>query len=514
MQSMWCGRFLLVGLASVLLAGCAALPKVTDKAVSSALPTPSSGALMEVSRQLASEQASGESSLLLLESNREALSWRLALIDSAQSSIDIQLYLWYSDASGTLLLDRLLKAADRGVRVRLLVDDFLFSGSDRLVAALSRHHPHLEVRIFNPKHYRGNQLSAGASFLTRFKKLNRRMHNKTWTVDRCMSIVGGRNVADHYFGVDPHYNFVDLDVLVTGPVVQEISDGFDQFWNSTGAYPGAVMTKRGTEEQLLKWRRGLPDELADVQEELQSFPLEPLDWSQKLARLPETMVSGRVQFVQDQPEVEDDDRQVLRALNELAPANSREVIYVTPYLIPSRDGLQNLHAMIADGIQVHVLVPSLAANNQALVHGHYKKHRKAILDAGADLFELRSELSPEALDYVDVPPVATQRSCLHAKAMVGDRERCFIGSLNLDPRAMDINTECGLIIDSAAFTEELMAYLKMLAMPQNAWQVTLDDRGRLRWSSTEEERAQPPKAGFGARIQSTISGLLPIRGQL
>ena len=506
------GSILFGGLVSILIVGCGTLPEVRDKPVSRALAKPSSGPLVIASDQLEEGRREDDSSVLLLENNREALMWRLALIDSAHSSIDIQLYLWHAGASSTLLFDRLLDAADRGVRVRLLVDDFTFTGSERVVAALSRGHPHFEIRIFNPNRRRGNALNKGVGFLARFKKLNRRMHNKTWTVDRCMSIVGGRNVADHYFGLDPKYNFVDFDVLVAGPAVADVSEGFDEFWNSTAAYPGGMLSQRGTLEDVAKLRIRVAEGLEDRREQLQSFPTERVDWSTEMESLSRTMAQGPVRFLQDRAEVEEDDRHVVTTLRTVA--SQEEVILITPYLIPTKEGIENLAGTVAEGVRVKILVPSLAANNQALVHGHYKKHRKAILEAGAVLYEMREDVSPEVLDDVDVVPVRAKRTCLHGKAVVGDRERCFVGSLNLDPRAMVINTESGVLIDSEELTGDLLSYVSRLTAPENSWQVGLTERKGLTWSSDGKVRTKEPTAGFGPKALSVVSGLLPIRGQL
>ena len=511
----WCwDRVLIAGLASIVFVGCATLPKITEKPVSVALAVPPSGPLAETSGQLAWGRARTHSSVLLLEGNREALQWRLALLDSARSSIDIQLYLWHEGASSSLLFDRLLKAADRGVRVRLLVDDFLLRSSEGAVAALSRNHPHFEIRVFNPNMWRINTLHKALEFVARFDRLNRRMHNKTWTVDRCMSIVGGRNVSDSYFGLAPHYNFVDLDVLAAGPVVADISDGFDEYWNSSGAYPGAMLSERGTPDDVAELRAGLANRLEESGGLLQSYARDVRDWSGELAALRRTMAHGPVRFVQDRAEAEEDDRQVVSSLRMVAGNQEKDVILITPYLIPSRQGLAGLSELVGRGVRVRILAPSLGANNQALVHGHYRKFRKPIFDAGAELYEMRPDLSPEALKHVDVPPGQAERACLHAKAVVGDRQRCFIGSLNLDPRAVDINSECGLLIDSEELTRELLAYVKTLIRPENSWAVSRDARGRLLWSSDQGVQTKEPPAGFAAKLLSGISGVLPIQGQL
>lgn len=219
-------------LACLALSACTILPKIEDKEVTKAISAPNSGQVAQTAKRIHHSTPQGQSSFLLLEEAHEGLDWRLALIDSATSSIDIQLYLWHSGASSTLIFHRALRAADRGVRVRILVDDFLLHSDEPALASLCQYHPNFDVRIFNPGRIRGSTFGSMAEWLSHYRALNRRMHNKTFTVDRSLSIVGGRNIGDHYYGMDPKYNFIDLDVLAAGPVVSDISNGFDDFWNS------------------------------------------------------------------------------------------------------------------------------------------------------------------------------------------------------------------------------------------------------------------------------------------
>lgn len=501
-------------LALACLASCARLPEVTDKPVSRALPAPESGPLVTTSRQLASGRASGDSSMLLLASNREALDWRLALVDSARSSIDIQLYLWHKSSSSSLLFDRVLKAADRGVRVRILVDDFLFQANESNIAAVCRHHPNLDIRIFNPTRLRGNPLGSIWEFLFNFAELNRRMHNKTFTADRSLTIVGGRNIADHYFGLDEDYNFFDLDVLAAGPVVADVADGFDAFWNSAGAFPGEMLSRRGDAEDVARLRAELTAQLEQERStRLAAFPIEPQSWERELSGLRRRMVTGRATFLQDDPNKDDDDRRVVAGIQQMTRSEKGEVVFVTPYLIPSSDAIDRLAVAGQEGIRVGILAPSLAANNQAAAHGHYVKKRGPMIDRGVLLFELKDQPAEELRALVDTPPVRSKSVNLHAKAIVGDRERCFVGSMNLDPRAMRINTESGLLIDSPEISRELFELLKQTAGPESAWAVTRDERGRLVWTAGGESGGEPP-AKASKRILSWISGLLPIESQL
>ena len=506
---------LLVSSALAVLVGCAKLPVVENKPVELAKPAPASGPLVTASRQLAKKRTAGESSFLLLSDAGEALKWRLALIDSASSSIDIQLYLWHSGTSSALLFERALQAADRGVRVRLLVDDFLLTANDTGIATLSRNHPNFEIRIFNPSRVRGGGLGGISEFISNFRELNRRMHNKTFTADRCMTIVGGRNVGDHYFGMDKKYNFIDLDVLATGPVVADVSDGFDEFWNSAGAYPGAMLSSKEKPELVVKARARFREIIASERDgKLRDYPGQRADWSSELSALNRDMVTGTAQFLQDHPDPNKDTRVVVKTLTQMTDHHEGEVQFVTPYLIPSTSGVEAVAEATAAGAEVRVLVPTLSANNQPIVDGHYKKYREPLLKAGTILSEFRPDPTEEIRALADVGPVHCERVTLHLKAVVGDRSRCFIGSLNLDPRALKINTESGMLIESPALAGQLADYIDTLSNDQNSWKVSHDSEGKIQWQSRGETRRRPPPAKWSSRVISWFSGLLPIKSQI
>ena len=499
---------------SLVLGSCAVAPRPGDKPVTVARAAPATGVLAESAKRTARKRAPGESSFLLLEGNKEALDWRLALIDEARSSIDIQLYLWHSGSSSRVLMDRVIRAADRGVRVRILVDDFLFVSNEKTVAALCRYHPNIDIRIFNPTRLRGNPLGSAAEFILNFQHLNRRMHNKTWTVDRTFTIVGGRNVGDQYYGLDENYNFIDLDVLACGPVVKDVSDGFDLFWNSAQAYPGALLSSRAKPGHVADLREELREGLAAERTgRLRLFSTAPRDWSRELAALPGQMVHGQARFLQDHPDPEKDERDVIGGLRHLTRDDDGEIVLVSPYLIPSKGAIDNLGESVDSGVEVGILAPSLSANNQPAAHGKYKKKRKPILRAGARLFEMRADGSDDLRALADVDPVRSKEICMHMKLIVGDRERCFIGSLNLDPRAMVINTESGMLIDSPELSEELLALVRRIAL-EDSWEVTLDERGRFVWTSGAESRSSQPPARFSKKFVSFLVGWLPIESQL
>ena len=499
---------------SSTLSCCTILPKVEDKSEAYSLPKPAKGPLVEASNRLAGTRSKSESSFLLLQDAGEALKWRLAMIDSARSSIDIQLYLWHGGISSELLFERLLQAADRGVRVRVLVDDFLMKSDEAALATLCRDHPNFDARIFNPGRVRGNAVGGLAEMLANFKALNRRMHNKTFTADRCMTIVGGRNIGDHYYGMAADYNFIDLDVLVAGPVVADVAKGFDQFWNADEAYPAAMLSRKHRPGALEKSReRFLTNIAAEQDGRLRGYPVKRHDWRSDLRGLKGRMVHGEARFVQDNPDPERDDRKVVTSLRSLTRGSRGSLQFASPYLIPSDEGLENLKQMSSDGTAIEVLVPSLAANNHAVVDGHYRRYRKPLLEAGARLSEFRADPDEKVRALADVG-TRSERVTLHLKAIVGDRRRCFIGSLNLDPRALRINTESGLLIESPELARELGAHIETFASDANSWQVRKGENGRLLWESRGEARSKAPPAKWSHRLLGWFAGLLPIESQI
>lgn len=441
-------------------------------------------------------------------------SWRLTLVDSAKSSIDIQLYLWHSGFSSRLLFKRVLQAADRVVRVRILVDDFLLKSNERELAAVSRYHPNLSIRVFNPTILRGNAVAASWDFIRDFGRLNRRMHNKTFTADRSFTIVGGRNVSDHYFGLDENYNFIDLDILAAGPVIAEVSDGFDLFWNSSKAYPARFFSTKGSqndvEQARSKMRKFIEQEHDD---RLSSFPTQRKSWASELSSLKRKMASGKARFLQDSPTAENDNRLVVIGIRQMTNNRKGQVVFVSPYVIPSEESIRNIGEASGEGIKVGVLAPSLRANNQPAVHGHYRKKRGPMIDNGVYLFELNDQPSQALRDLADTSPVRSKSIYLHAKAIVGDRDRCFVGSLNLDPRAVEINTKSGLLIESSEISEELLQLLRQWASPGNSWRVKRDQKGKLVWESHNQSNTEP-KAKWSKRALSFLAGILPIESQL
>jgi putative cardiolipin synthase len=341
------------------------------------------------------------------------------------------------------------------------------------------------------------------------------MHNKLFVVDNHMAIVGGRNISNAYFGLSQKYNFCDLDVLTVGPVVEEISNAFDDYWNNDLAYPGAAMSTRAKPEEVQLWRDEIAEHLAGYQTVLVSYPPEPKSWRGELLRLPAALDRGQSHFLQDEPiQIGDNNLRLLDMLTQLAEPNHEELTIITPYLIPSRGRWKDLDQLSSEGVRINILTASMASNNQTMAHSHYKKYRRRILGTGAGLYEFRHDPSTAVRDESDVAPVRADFISLHIKAMVGDKKRCFIGSLNLDPRAVDINTENGLYIESPGLSRKLAVYLDSLMTPENAWRVFLNQKNKLRWESSAGVVSKQPALGFSQRVSDFFYRLLPIEGQL
>ena len=431
--------------------------------------------------------------------------WRLLLADMAEETLDMQYFIWKGDASGELLLDRVIKAADRGVRVRILVDDIYLIGADRTIAALSQHSK-IEMRMFNPAQHRtGSTAMRGLEFLGRIKQMNHRMHNKLIVADNRFIIVGGRNIGNEYFGLNPKQNFTDFDVLAFGPVAKKVSASFDIYWNNQWAYPGEALLQNYKGQELL------PVLLEELQEQLEKnenllveFQQQQQDWNNMLLALSRDAKSGKARVIYDEPLVGEDipPVQLTETLGELAVNAQQEILISSPYFIPDANFYRDASALISRGVRIVILTNSLGSTNHPIVHSGYKKHRKKVIEMGVELFELRHDAT--ARGKFDTPPVQSKAFGLHAKYFVIDRNFTFVGSLNLDPRSIYLNTEMGLIIESRnlalAVAEEFEDELK----PENSWQVLLDDKNNLFWKSG----ATNPPQGPGTFSLASLSGLV------
>jgi len=446
---------------------------------------------------------SRKSGFLLLDNNAESLHQRLMLIDEARYSLDIQYYLWYGDDSGELIFKRVMDAAKRGVRVRLITDDILLISEDETIAVVNDH-PNVEVRLFNPwREYSSRRKQKASQTVERF---NYRMHNKLLVADNRIAILGGRNLGDEYFGLNRNFNFLDIDVLGVGPVARESSELFDHFWNSTVVVSASAFGHDQPEKSMQKL------EYADLQqleksERLQNVPIERQNWDNVLKNFDKRFHPGSSKVVYDTLEEEGISQKMATIIPEFNQTAEKEILIVNAYLIPNEDMMNTAHKLIQKGVKIKIITNSLASQDVPAVNSHYGPWRKPLLEAGIELYELRPDAAIKA--QADTPPVVSGFIGLHSKASVVDRSRVYIGSFNLDPRARDYNTEMGVLIDCPELAEELAQVAQELMQPENSWQVRINDEGKIIWQSDEDIRTRQPAQSFWQRVMDVFFKLFP-----
>ena len=427
----------------------------------------------------------------------------MLLARAAERSLDVQYYIWHADTSGGLLAHELWQAAERGVRVRLLLDDNNTRGADEAIAALDAH-PNIEVRLFNPYANRGFRLGELA---TDFARLNRRMHNKSFTADNQAAIVGGRNVGDEYFGADSPVEFADLDVLAVGAVVPEVSAAFDAYWNSESAYPAASLIDQAGQLRPLE----RIEEQPGAARYLQAVRATPLVQMLLSGSLPLEWAAARV--VQDDPAKvlrppEKTELHLLPRLEKAMGKPLRELDLVSPYFVPTKDGAAALTALAESGVRVRVLTNSLAATDVSPVHAGYAKYREELLRAGVRLFELKPNV--EDVKTKDKGRGAgNSDASLHAKTFGVDRSRIFVGSFNFDPRSARLNTEMGIVVESQTLASRLSEALDR-DMANVAYEVRLSSDGSLEWVERDVRHTSEPGAGVLKRLWIGFLSILPI----
>ena len=491
----------------VLAAGCATTrldDELIRSAPSYASPPASQGALAAIAGRIAARHGPQTSGFRALDGSREALEWRLALIDSAVSSLDIQTYLWYPDNTGRLLLERAVRAAQRGVRVRLIIDDLLTIGMDQLIVEL-QNHPNIEFRMFNP--WRGRGLgNRVAEMIAEMERLNIRMHDKLQIVDGVAAIVGGRNLGDHYFGLSEAYNFHDLDLIGFGPIARQANGMFDQFWNSEWVVSAQnLKVQPDPEFAAAKWKE-IQTKNREAPE-LAGFPREAKDWNAELAALEDNLRIGTSVLAYDAATGEQIQQRMLGEMLSFFDLAEKELLITNAYLIPGERGIQLVQRLTDRGVRVRILTNSLASHDVPAVNSHYQEWRDDLIRAGAELYELRADAAIRSV--VEVPPVQGEFIGLHTKSAVVDRRHVFIGSMNLDPRSAAINTEAGAFVDSPALAADVAALMERDMRPENAWQVFLDGDGNPYWVNSDEKVTRQPARNGTQRVMDVIFKAFP-----
>ena len=508
-------RWISALLAALLLSGCAtqrfeSLPPPEPEFALAARP---SDPLAPVEAGITAKHGNGVSGFELLDSNEDGLRWRLALIDTARRSIDLQYYLWYADSSGLLMIERLLDAADRGVRVRLLVDDISALLHDASTVKLRDHgvalldsHPNIELRLFNPWSRRGLAGRAGEA-LTDMKRLNQRMHHKVLIADNRAAVIGGRNIGDEYLGLNQDFNFHDLDVIGIGPIAREASDVFDAFWNSDWVLPAAALALQPSPEAVAEGRSALRARLRE-RPSLERFELEPRDWSAEFEALAGRLHAGSGEMLTDVPAAGEIAHEMLASIYQLLRGARSEVLIINAYIIPGDTAIETFRRLTGDGVTIRILTNSLASHDVPAVNSHYKQRRRDLLEAGVQLFEMRHDAAIQPI-VSDTAPVRAKFMGLHSKAMVIDRERAYVGSMNFDPRSVAINTEMGVVVEGPGLAGELAGLIERDMQPANSWQVVLDDSGKLRWVSGDEVLTRQPARSWWQRVQDVFFMMFP-----
>jgi putative cardiolipin synthase len=492
------------------------LPKLEPRTLSAALP-PLAAKATRLGRALSPLLRSypGKTGVFPLADSHDAFAARMLLAQVVERTLDVQYYIWRPDMTGTLLFDALHAAAERGVRVRLLLDDNNTARLDTTLAALNTH-PNIEIRLFNPFRFRWLRFF---DFLTDFPRVNRRMHNKSFTADNQVTIVGGRNVGDEYFGANNSLVFADLDVLAMGPVVRELSQEFDRYWTSGCSWPAERLlpavdpAQRKALAATAALTRQRP-EAAAYMGALREAPFirQLLEGELQLEWAVTRMVSddpGKV-LGRARPE-----RMITRQILEAIGEPLAEVELVSPYFVPTVAGVATFADLCRRGVRIQVLTNSLNATDVAVVHAGYAKRRKALLRAGVRLFELQRQ-SPRPRPRhrgKRAGLFGSSGSSLHAKTFSVDRRRVFVGSLNFDPRSAELNTELGFVIESPALAAEISDSFDDF-IPRNAYEVKLSPQGHLYWIERRGSRTlrhdREPGTGFWKRAGIGILSLLPI----
>lgn len=518
---------ILVLAGSLLLGGCTTLrdehidQRPSSYALSNAIPS-----TLKKLAYAPPAPASDTSGFILLDSPLDALSSRLWLAEKAENTLDIQYYIFRADSTGKLVVSALLAAADRGVRVRVLLDDIYTTEHETNLLALDSH-PNIEIRLYNAFQYRGGSTFTRLyEFLAKDGKPNRRMHNKLFVADNQMAITGGRNIGDEYFQADHRLSFVDLDVLVSGPVVGDLSASFDAYWNSDAVVPvRAIPGFKAARTQL-------PILRAALQEHAQI--LIATEYGQSLSGLPlrARLDSGTPPWlaavshvVVDPPEKVEGDSHISDTLVgqmfglKLDP--KRELVLISPYFVPGKMGTQWLHYLRGQGVKVRILTNSLAANDVPLVHVGYARYRLPLLKYGIEIHELKP-VPNRATSRPKTLTSGSSRASLHAKSLVFDRESVFIGSFNFDPRSALLNTELGLVIRNPELAQQVANLAEAAMQPVNSYALSLrqneDQETILTWTGLNEGHTRvldnEPESTPWQRFMLRLLSVLPIEENL
>ncbi|MET3106488.1 putative cardiolipin synthase [Oxalobacteraceae bacterium GrIS 2.11] len=479
-------------LLALCLGGCSTFPPGANypRTASTAMAHPENTQLAQTFSAAANANT-GKSGFRVIQVGADGFLMRMQMIKAAEKTIDLQYYIFHGDNTGRLLTAAILSAADRGVRVRILIDDGETENGDEQIALIEAH-PSIEIRIFNPFAYRGHvQFFRAGEYLLNNSRLDYRMHNKMLVIDNSIALIGGRNIGDQYFQVDPDSQFADDDLFSTGPITHQMSGIFDEFWNNSRSIPSKALDSaphNATE---------LVDHRHELNEERVQMKADGIDYVKRITsgepfqgivsgRLP--LVWAHAQLVSDSPDKKqvEDGSMVGKLMHiDVAKATSgvqSELLMVTPYFIPGKVGMKLFQDLRQRDVHIRILTNSLESSTESLAQAGYMPYRKPLLEQGVELYEICSLLKNNKGSGQTAKMSSHGNFSLHGKLFVMDRQRLFIGSMNFDQRSMHLNTEIGLIVDSPELAQQVAVRFEAMVQPGNAYHVTLDpDSKRLIW---------------------------------
>lgn len=447
-----------------------------------------------------------------LRSPTQAFAARLLMIRAAKQQLDVQYYIWRNDVTSSILMSELLQAADRGVQVRILLDDYGTSGLDSELAALDTH-PNIEVRLFNPFAIRRFK---ALGYLTHFSRANRRMHNKSLSADNAITVIGGRNIGDEYFGAASTL-FTDLDVAAWGPIAKKVTDDFERYWHCPSVKNLESLGILAGDRAKQKLRQRLEKHLASSKALNYLEIVERGDFQAlwKTNQLP--LITASVDMISDDPAKglgkATHEQLLLSQLLKLIGHPTKTWELVSPYFVPTAVGTEQLCILAQKGIRIRVLTNSLAATNVPAVHADYAKRRKALLKAGVELLELRYRPAVHDVEQEQTKVLDTLGFTLHAKTFATDSQDIFVGSFNFDPRSANLNTELGFLIESPELANQLVHVFDH-DLPHLAYSVRLDERGELYWELDGQKFTTEPDTSWWLRCKVKLLALLPIEWML
>jgi cardiolipin synthase C len=501
-------RCIIVLIMAISLTACATLPKDIPKVPSYAVENHGDTRIARAVAQLA-DMHPGLSGFYMLPSDMDAFIARAILIEGAERSLDLQYYIVSDDLTVSFLMERLISAADRGVRVRLLFD-YLGTGLKDSQLWMLSSHPNIEVRLFNPK---------GS-----LRQLNHRMHNKAFIVDNVVGIVGGRNMADEYFGAREDVNFADMDLMTAGPIVKDVSKSFDIYWNSEWAIPfKSLSSSKPDEEDLKKAFESLKEKNKNAKDSKYAVRLKESDFLSRIVKgnIPYSWANGSV--VYDLPEkISENNKKaanvdLMSQLLPLASDTKTELILISPYFVPGQSGIGIIEMFRKSGMRVRIATNSLASTDVISVHSGYAKYRKELLENGVELYEMRADPEEKGKE-ARRKALGSYRGSLHAKIYIFDRKAVFIGSRNLDARSRQINTEIGIFVQSPEIASQAAMIFELTTIPLYCFKLGLTDDSRLVWTTVENGKEvkyyHEPMTSFWRRFSAGFISIFVPESQL